>query len=157
MICNLSMSFVHGLSRSGLSAGLRVAVASAARRATGACLGIGLVLGLSGCPLFSNPTTDDMYPTMTPEAAAVRIYYSGEDPECAEILSLGKVQARAGGYPDPLRPKAPVNMDVALAWLRVEAWKRGGNGVRLLEHKGNSDATIHMAIGEAIFCRTVPN
>ena len=112
-----------------------------------------MTLGLSGCPLFSNPTTDDMYPNMTAEARAVRIYYSGEQPECTEIISLGRVQAKAGGFPDPLFPKAPVNMDVALAWLRQEAWKVGGNGVRLLEHKGNHDATVHMAIGEAIFCR----
>jgi len=53
-----------------------------------------------------------------------------------------------------LFPSAPVNMDVALAWLRQEAWKKGANGVSLIKHKGNDDASIHMAIGEAIFCRT---
>ena len=138
------MSLVHWLSVTSL----RVAVARVV------CLGAA-VLGLSGCPLIYKPTTSDMYPIMTAEARAVRIYYVGEQPDCTEILSLGNVQARAGDFPDPMYPhQAKVNMDVALAWLRQEAWKRGANGVRLLEHKGNSDATIHMALGEAIFCRT---
>ena len=95
-----------------------------------------------------------MYPKMTAEAQAIRVYYEGEKPECDEIINLGRVQAKAGGFPDPLFPKAPVNMDVALAWLRQEAWKKGATGVRLIEHKGNFDKSIHMAIGEAIFCRT---
>lgn len=112
-------------------------------------------LGLSGCKLFITETTEDKYPKMTPEADAVRIYYSGEQPECQEIVSLGQVQAKAGDFPDPdpqfISPQ--VHMDVALAWLKVEAAKRGANGVRLLEQKGNHDGTLHIAIGEAIFCK----
>ncbi len=144
------MAFAHWLSRSGW---LRVRVPGAPLRTAATRLAaFGLTLALGGCSLFSPPT---MYPpNMTADARAVRVYYSGEVPECTEILSLGKVQAKAGGYPNPKKPKIPVNMDAALAWLRLETWKMGGNGVRLLEHKGNSDDTIHMAIGEAIFCRT---
>jgi hypothetical protein len=144
------MSLVHWLS----VAGFRVAVSSSTLLAKSAALGIAAgALGLAGCALFANPSTEDMYPKMTADAQAVRVYYEGEKPECQEIINLGRVQAKAGGYPDPLFPGAPVNMDVALAWLRQEAWKKGANGVRLIEHKGNSDASIHMAIGEAVFCR----
>ena len=89
------------------------------------------------------------------EARAVKIYYSGEQPECLEVLRLGRVQAKAGDFPDPdpqfISPQ--VHMDVALAWLRVEAANKGANGVILLEQKGNHDGTLHIAIGEAIFCR----
>jgi hypothetical protein len=142
------MAFAFWLSRSGL---LKHRVPSATLRTTAALLAVG-TLALGGCSLFSPKS---IYPEhMTQEARAVRVYFSGEQPECIEILSLGKVQAKAGGYLDPKKPKIQVNMDAALAWLRLETWKMGGNGVRLLEHKGNSDDTIHMAIGEAIFCRT---
>ncbi len=121
-------------------------------------LGLGLVtatLGLTGCKLFVTATTEDKYPKMSPEAEAVRIYYSGEPAECQEIFSLGQVQAKAGDFPDPdpqfISPQ--VHMDVALAWLKVEAAKKGANAVRLLEQKGNHDGTLHIAIGEAFFCK----
>lgn len=123
--------------------GLRVALVAA------------VVLGFAGCKLFGKATTDDKYPKMSPEARAVKIYYSGEQPECLEVLRLGRVQAKAGDFPDPdpqfISPQ--VHMDVALAWLRVEAANKGANGVILLEQKGNHDGTLHIAIGEAIFCR----
>jgi len=123
--------------------GLRVALAAV------------VTLGLAGCKLFVGATTEDKYPKMSQEAKAVKIYYSGEQPECAEVIRLGRVQAKAGDFPDPdpqfISPQ--VHMDVALAWLRVEAAKKGANGVLLLEQKGNHDGTLHIAIGEAIFCR----
>jgi hypothetical protein len=108
-------------------------------------------LGLGGCFLYT-PTTADMYPTMTPEAQAVRIYYAGEELDCKEAIDLGRVQAKAGEGP-LFRDPTPVNMDVALAWLRVEASKRGANAVRLISHTGNDKATVHLAIGDAFFCR----
>lgn len=124
--------------------------------AAGSLLGIATAtLGLSGCKLFITETTEDKYPKMSPEAEAVRIYYTGEAIECQEVLSLGLVQAKAGDFPDPdpqfISPQ--VHMDVALAWLKVEAAKKGANGVKLLEQKGNHDGTLHIAIGEAIFCK----
>jgi hypothetical protein len=106
----------------------------------------------AGCFLYT-PTTADMYPTMTPEAEAVRIYYAGDEPECTEVFSLGRVQAKAGEGP-LFREPTKVNMDVALAWLKVEAAKLGANGVKLVNQRGNQDATVHVAFGEAIFCRT---
>jgi hypothetical protein len=111
----------------------------------------GCALGLSGCFLFT-PTTADMYPTMTPEAQAVRIYYAGEQPDCREIVNLGRVQAKAGEAPI-FRDPTTVNADVALAWLRFEASKLGANGVRLIHQSGNAKATIHIAIGDAIYCQ----
>ena len=150
----------------GLPAGLSmlkvVSLATARRRGLliGPLFGLGLglmtaTLGLTGCKLFISETTDDKYPKMTPEAEAVRIYYSGEPAECQEIFSLGQVQAKAGDFPDPdpqfISPQ--VHMDVALAWLKVEAAKKGANAVRLLEQKGNHDGTLHIAIGEAFFCK----
>ena len=145
-----------------LDVSIAKAVSKVARRrnklrlVAGVLLGLSTAtLGLSGCKLFITETTEDKYPKMTPEAEAVRIYYSGEQPECQEVISLGKVQAKAGDFPDPdpqfISPQ--VHMDVALAWLKVEAAKRGANGVRLLEQKGNHDGTLHIAIGEAIFCK----
>lgn len=123
--------------------GLRIALAAV------------VTLGFAGCKLFTKATTEDKYPKMSPEARAVKIYYSGEQPECLEVLRLGRVQAKAGDFPDPdpqfISPQ--VHMDVALAWLRVEAANKGANGVILLEQKGNHDGTLHIAIGEAIFCR----
>jgi len=114
-----------------------------------------VALGLAGCKLFGRATTNDKYPKMSQEAKDVKIYYSGDSPECQEVIRLGRVQAKAGDFPDPdpqfISPQ--VHMDVALAWLRVEAAKKGANGVLLLEQKGNNDGTLHIAIGEAIFCR----
>ncbi len=142
---------LRAVSRTGERAGSRGRL-GCGRWVAGALLA---VLGLAGCKLFIDETTESKYPKMSPEARAVKIYYSGEQPECLEVLRLGRVQAKAGDFPDPdpqfISPQ--VHMDVALAWLRVEAAKKGANGVILLEQKGNHDGTLHIAIGEAIFCR----
>ena len=104
---------LRAVSRTGERAGSRGRL-GCGRWVAGALLA---VLGLAGCKLFIDETTESKYPKMSPEARAVKIYYSGEQPECLEVLRLGRVQAKAGDFPDPdpqfISPQ--VHMDVALA------------------------------------------
>ena len=75
---------LRAVSRTGERAGSRGRL-GCGRWVAGALLA---VLGLAGCKLFIDETTESKYPKMSPEARAVKIYYSGEQPECLEVLRL---------------------------------------------------------------------
>lgn len=88
---------------------------------------------------------------MTQGEDAVRVYYVGEKPEC-KYEELGVVDAASG---DPDAPdERPGSIEITIALLKREAWKKGGNGLLLQQPTKSEDQAVVLGSGVAIKCQS---
>lgn len=94
---------------------------------------------------------------LSPEQEAVQIFFKDQKLPCENYINLGHIQATAGEeleHGEEQEERA--TFEHALAWLKIEAHKRGASGVIIFDRKGNKDETAYFVTGIAIRCTVDP-
>ncbi|MFO0577507.1 MAG: hypothetical protein U1A78_26180 [Polyangia bacterium] len=105
--------------------------------------------GLAGCAA----APPGIYPPWSQAAAAVKVYFADDKPDCEEILPMGNIEAVSRVTESQKAKGMTATLDSGLAWLREETARRNANAVRVLTHRPNEDQSAYLITGEAFLCR----
>ena len=95
---------------------------------------------------------------LSAEQEAIQIFFKEQKLPCENYVNLGHIQATAGEeleHGEEQEERA--TFEHALAWLKIEAHKRGASGVIIYDRKGNKAETAYFVTGIAIRCTVDPN
>lgn len=111
----------------------------------------GALLALSCGLVHVHP---DAHPgKLSPAENAVQIYFKDQQLPCPDYADLGHIQAVSGEELEHGEEQEEyATFDAALAWLKKEAYRRGANGVIVLDRKQSKEQTTYLVSGIAIRC-----
>jgi hypothetical protein len=118
---------------------------------------IGCAAALAGLLLLGcGPAVQPVDPPWSAQAAAIKVFFSDDKPDCDEILPMGNVEGVSKLSEKQKKDGMKATLDSALSWLRHETAQRGANAVRVLSHSPSDDGGAYLITGEAFFCRRGP-